>query len=86
MMINPMSPQRAAALTALQQAARPMRPMEIAAATGMKYDNVANMLLRMRTDGQTKHAPCGRWQLTAHGALLGNQPNGGRRSTAHFLN
>jgi DNA-binding IclR family transcriptional regulator len=81
MMINPMSPQRAAVLAALQQAGRPMRPMEIAAATGMKYSNVANMLLRMRTDGQTEHAPCGRWQLTAHGTLLGNQPE---RRTAQY--
>jgi hypothetical protein len=48
MMINPMTPQRAAVLTVLQQ-------VEIAAVTGMKYGNVA--LLRMRTDGQTEHAP-----------------------------
>ena len=76
MMINPMSPQRAAALTALQQAARPMRPMEIAAATGMKYSNVAMMLLRMRTDGQAEHSPCGRWKLTA----LGTADGGVRRT------
>jgi DNA-binding IclR family transcriptional regulator len=71
MMINPMTPQRAAVLAVLQQAGRPMRPIEIAAATGMKYANVAAMLLRMRTDGQTEHAPCGRWQLTALGTADG---------------
>jgi len=68
MMIKEMSPQRAAVLAVLQKTARPMQPIEIAAATGMKYGNVAMMLLRMRTDGQAEHAPCGRWQLTAHRA------------------
>jgi DNA-binding IclR family transcriptional regulator len=77
MMTNPMSPQRAAVFATLQQAGRPMRPMEIAAATGMKHGNICMMLLRMRTDGQAEHTPCGRWRLTNHGA---------RRSTAHFPN
>jgi hypothetical protein len=66
MRINPMTPQRAAVVVVLQQAGRPMRPIEIAAATRMKYRNVAMMLLRMQEDGETEHAPCGRWQLTAH--------------------
>jgi DNA-binding IclR family transcriptional regulator len=71
MMINPMTPQRAAVLAVLQHVSQPMRPIEIAAATGKKLNTVCAMLLRMRGDGQVEHAPCGRWQLTAHGALLG---------------
>jgi len=56
MMIKEMSPQRAAVLAVLQKTARPMQPIEIAAATGMKYGNVAMMLLRMRTDGRASRA------------------------------
>jgi DNA-binding IclR family transcriptional regulator len=73
MMINPITPQRAAVLAVLAQAGRPMRPMEIAAIIGKKPGTIGHMLLVMRTDGQTEHAPCGRWQLTTHGALLGEQ-------------
>ena len=71
MMINPMTPQRAAVLAVLQQAGRPMRLFEIADAISKKRGTVCAMLLRMQGDGQAEHAPCGRWQLTAHGALLG---------------
>jgi DNA-binding IclR family transcriptional regulator len=87
-MANPTSPTRAAILTALAQAGRPMRPIEIAAATGKKLGTICNRLLYMRSDGQVEHAPCGRWQLTAttaHGALVRNIDHGARRSTAHFL-
>jgi hypothetical protein len=41
MMTNPMSPTRAAILTVLAQAGRPMQPIEIAAATGKKYGTEA---------------------------------------------
>lgn len=80
-MITPMpmtSPKRAAVLTVLQQAGKPMRPLDIAAATRMKYANVCIMLLRMRMDGQAEHAGYGQWQPVgiAHSA---------QRLTAHFL-
>jgi DNA-binding MarR family transcriptional regulator len=69
MMINPMTPKRAAVLAALQQAGKPMRPLDIAAATGMKCANVSMMLLRMRSDGQTEQIGHGQWRVTtAHGA------------------
>jgi DNA-binding IclR family transcriptional regulator len=52
MMINPMTPQRAAVLAVLQKAGRPLRVFEIVAATGMKPANVQRMLYAMRQDGQ----------------------------------
>jgi hypothetical protein len=55
MMINPMSPQRAAVLTALQQASRPMRLFEIADRTRTKPTNVAALLYAMREDGQADY-------------------------------
>jgi hypothetical protein len=77
MMINPMSPQRAAILAVLQQTGRPMRLFEIANATGMKPTNVANLLYRMREDGQADYTgprAVRRWTATTadmahHGAL-----------------
>lgn len=70
MMVNPITPQRAAVLAVLQQAGKPMRLTDIAAAVQMKRNTVAHMLLRMRTDGQVEQAAWGQWQarLTAHSA------------------
>ena len=51
--MNPgISPQRAAVLAVLHRAGNAMRPLDIAAATGMKHANVCMTLLRMREDGQ----------------------------------
>jgi Mn-dependent DtxR family transcriptional regulator len=66
MMINPMSQQRAAVLTVLQQAGRTMRPVDIAAVAQMKPRSVSMMLLRMRDDGQTELGAYG-WRATAGG-------------------
>ena len=66
-MINTMTPKRAAVLALLQQAGKPMRPLDIAAATGMKHANVCMMLLRMRTDGQAERVDHGQWRTVAAG-------------------
>jgi hypothetical protein len=76
MMINPMSPQRAAILGVLQKAGRPLRLFEIAAATGMKPHNVCMTLLRMREDCQALQPDYGLWSAVAPRQLL---------TTAHLL-
>jgi DNA-binding IclR family transcriptional regulator len=55
MMINPMTPQRAAVLAVLQRAGRPMRLFEIADRTRMKPTNVANLLYAMKEAGQADY-------------------------------
>jgi DNA-binding IclR family transcriptional regulator len=55
MMINPMSPQRAAVLEVLHQAGRPLRLFEIADRTRMKPTNVAALLYAMKEDGQADY-------------------------------
>ena len=66
LMINPMTPQRAAILAVLLQADKPMRPVDIAAMVGKSYGSVTQMLLVMRTDGQTEQAAYG-WIATTEG-------------------
>jgi hypothetical protein len=69
-MINPMTPKRAAILTVLQQAGKPMRTVDVAVATGMKYGSVRMALRRMLMDGQAERVGRGRWRPagTAHSA------------------
>lgn len=68
MMINPMSPQRAAILKVLQEASGPMRVKDIAIAANMKYRNVAMRLLLMRDDEQAEQNPVnGLWQARVQG-------------------
>ena len=66
MMINPMTPQRAAILAVLLQADKPMRPVDIAAMVGKSYGSVTQMLWVMRTDGQAEQVAYG-WRATADG-------------------
>jgi IclR helix-turn-helix domain len=63
MMINPMTPQRAAVLAVLQQASGPLRLLEVAARTRMKPTNVSALLYRMREDGQAEFVVQGPWRL-----------------------
>jgi hypothetical protein len=65
MMINPMTPQRAAIL-AMLQADKPMRPVDIAAMVGKSRGSVQQMLFVMRTDGQAEQVAYG-WRATADG-------------------